>query len=815
MKRNSFCGGEISPGMALRSDMDVYQRSCSRLVNFDVSQTGGITRRRGMASVAPAMDESILLPYKYDEESVYLVELGHHKLIVYSTVDGSAVREFESSSYDYRDLKSVQAVQCNALLIITSPDMPPMQLRMNAADDWTFGVYDFKMPPWYSEDVRDGEAVVTNEGASLYSVAFGDGVPSDEAAAPTAGEMLRVSYYTTQAEAFAKSSALRAGVRIETLVTAASSFAVGDKIAIRTDTSCQYFVCTAAFTGSNSFVEGLASPKNYPDNFLEAEDCAGFDEVEPIYAMTASMNFTKGQKVALQSGYYSLYTCIKAFSSGDFLAGFTSPDDYPDYFINGIAVGNALPCGGDWEFYCSGSWFGSYEVRRCYDSSALEGNWETMGESFSRIGSSTNELITGTEKEEECWLRLFITRSRYMGLNNLESGWPADSCSNRLIVYSYKHDMQLKARSASRYVDVSPVNLPVHGKRTSTLWSWGAFSARYGYPRVAVLHESRLLFAATDSQPQTIWSSRTDDLNNFRVGNEDNGGMLLTMNTSTQAAICWMASRGDVLMIGTEDGEWIVQAPNNGALTPETVRIINYGHHGSAHTPPLMTSERVLYFERGSGRVYEYGFNYDSASYISTDVTIFADHIAREHGGFRSGTILRKPDARAAVAMGDGTLALMTYNAFHNVNAWHLYTTEGSIESVAATSDGQEQDKLFLIVSRPKIGRWIECISASSGYTDADGKDYESVMETCYFSVPETNDKRVHVAPAEFFITTPACPVDSVRVRSSTDEWALPSLPAFVFGWNKLISWGGYSSCPKFGIRVTGSQPFGVLAFQV
>lgn len=88
-------------------------------------------------------------------------------------------------------------------------------------------------------------------------------------------------------------------------------------------------------------------------------------------------------------------------------------------------------------------------------------------------------------------------------------------------------------------------------------------------------------------------------------------------------------------------------------------------------------------------------------------------------------------------------------------------------------------------------------------------------METCYFSVPETNDKRVHVAPAEFFITTPACPVDSVRVRSSTDEWALPSLPAFMFGWNKLISWGGYSSCPKFGIRVTGSQPFGVLAFQV
>lgn len=814
MKRNSFVGGEVSPSMALRCDMDVYARSCSKLVNFDLNQTGGISRRRGMTPIAKAMDDSVLLPYRYDSDDVYLIEIGHSKLIVRSADTNDVVATFEDSSYNYADLNSVRAIQCNALLIITSPDMPPMSLRMNSATSWTFEAFSFKMPPWYSEDARGSNLTVTNEGDDLYSVAFGSGTEAEESAAPTAGEMLRFSYYTTQAEAFAKSSALRAGVTTVTMVASTSSFAAGDKFAIRTDSSCTYFVCKKAFTGSDSFVTGMTSPANYPDNFIEAEDYSGFDDVEPIYAMTKSMSFKKGQKVALQSGYYSLYTCIKAFGADDFIMGSTSPEDYPDHFINGIAVGDALTCGGKWEFYCSGTWFGSYEIRRSYDGAALDGNWQTLGESFSRIGSSTNELVTGDEESEECWVRLFITRSRYMGQDDLESGWPADSCSNRLIVSSYKHNMLLKARSASRFTDVSAVPIDIDGKRSSTLWSWGAFSGRYGYPAIAVLHESRLFFASTTVQPQTIWSSQSDDLDNFRVTSDDNGGMLLTMSTSTQAAICWMASRGDVLMVGTEDGEWVMQSPNEGALTPETVRIVNYGYHGSAHIPALLTQERVLYFERGSGRVYEYGYNYDSASYCSTDLTVFADHIAREHGGFLGGSILRKPDARAAVVMGDGTVAMMTYNAMHNVNAWHIYETEGTVESVAALPDGMNSDKLYLLVTRPKIGRWLECIASDSVYADSDGRDYTSTMETTFFSSPDDNDRKGHTSRAAIYITTTDTPVDNVKLDVGGGYSSI-NLDVFEDGWNEVSAACAWTRVPKIGVQVTGNSGFEMLACQI
>lgn len=44
MKRVAFNGGELSPELALRSDMDVYMRGAQTLENFDVSQMGGIRR---------------------------------------------------------------------------------------------------------------------------------------------------------------------------------------------------------------------------------------------------------------------------------------------------------------------------------------------------------------------------------------------------------------------------------------------------------------------------------------------------------------------------------------------------------------------------------------------------------------------------------------------------------------------------------------------------------------------------------------------------------------------------------------------------
>ena len=95
MKRISFNGGEVSPGIAARPDLDAYHRGASVLENVDVSQTGGVSRRHGMKRVIAALDGSVMVSYVYSASDRYLVEVSPALLRVLS-VDGDVVASLPS-----------------------------------------------------------------------------------------------------------------------------------------------------------------------------------------------------------------------------------------------------------------------------------------------------------------------------------------------------------------------------------------------------------------------------------------------------------------------------------------------------------------------------------------------------------------------------------------------------------------------------------------------------------------------------------------------------------------------------------------------
>lgn len=822
MKRSAFNGGEISPEMALRADMDVYARSCSKLVNFDVSQMGGISRRRGMRRVEAldAGDESAIFPYTYTDEHVYLIEIRQQLLIVRDR-EGAEVERFEREDvpWEYWTPEKTQVLQMNAILLILSPTCPIMQLRLDYMGEWSLERFRFKMPPWNTIDTRETDIRLTPvEREHGYAVEWDESEDANEYWTENM-DILRASYFTQQQEAFEKASLVLQELSVVDGITAASIFAAGTKVAVRGEAELSYWVCSEEWNGNRDFVEGLPLPGNYRDNFIQAEDLTGFDAVEPIYKLSADVGYARGAKLVIESGYWEYFTCVREFTAEDFREGATSPADYPAHFVRGLAVGPAMTSKGTWSFYCSGTWYGSYEVRRCYEGEGLEGQWESRGESFSRIGSPANEQISGNEEEEECWLRLFITRSLYLGGSTPEevaAGYPSDGCSNRLIVESYKHDMLLRCEVFGEevvFLDESPVRIALPGDLITPSWSWQAFSRRYGYPTVALLHESRLVIASTDAQPQTLWFSATDDLNNFGVGELDSSGMLLTMATSTQAGICWACSRGDSIMLGTEGAEWCIKGTDNGPLTAKNVRLVNYGYNGSAHMPALLTSDSVLYVERGSGRVYRYGYSYESNSYTSTDLTVFAPHVAEERGGIVRGTEMRKPDHKAVFVMGDGSLSLMTYNLFHNVNAWHHYETEGRVLAACALPNGNAADKLFLVVER-EGEHWLEVMDGESDYSDAEGLDYTSTMETTAFSDPQGNDGKVPLSCFEMYLAED-CPKSGIEVLAGAKQYTKFSGDAQLRrGWVKLTGKADWTQEPTLGIRCRSNRPLRVLAVQ-
>lgn len=819
VKRISFNGGELSPVLALRADLDAYHRGARALVNWDVSQTGGLRRRRGMLFLADALERSRLVPYVYSNKKgeCFLIEVSDEVLRVLLPESGAELARFDT---EFGEVDSLRWKQINNLLLFTHPACPPSVLKREGGR-WKFEPFDFKILPWRHTGYRDEEILLLGTGDGGYSVVFPDSLPETERSME-AGDVLRASFYTEQEEAFAYRASLLAGVQKFDLLSTASSLAVGARLARRGDMSLAYYVCIKDLD-AGSFVNGLNAPENYPDNFLKAESTDGFENVTPISGLS-ERKYTRNEKIVLLSGYWEYWTCIRSFSgAADYVEGAVSPGDYPGHFIRGLAVGGALPCKGNWEFYCSGGWFGSYEVRRSYDGPGLDREWETRDSSFSRLAAASNTLLTGTESGEECHVRLFLTRSKYVD-SNLNNGFPDDTCSNKLVVSSYKHDLLLKFTETvdsdtgivtdSGWTEVSVLKVPFTGRRGIVDWSWAAFRPAYGFPVLCEVYCQRLVFAGTGEQPQTVWMSKADDLNNFNISTRNDSALALTLSTTAQNGLCWMMAHSSRLLLGTADAEYVLSSGSGAALTGATVRIENHGYVGSSPVPAIMAVDKVLYCERGGGRLYQYGYDFQSDSYVSRDLTVFADHILVRGGGVTGGTILRKPEARAVFTLRDGTLAFMTYNSMHEIHCWHRYETEGKVLSVAALPNGTASDLLFLIVER-EGGHFLEVIREDGPYVDHDRYDYTSLLVTNALTSVDTRVQKTPVATVQVYLAEESL-VNGMEISCDGERWDKldrndRTLPP---GWHNLITSGHWNFETVVGLRVRGDRPLHLLALQ-
>lgn len=361
-------------------------------------------------------------------------------------------------------------------------------------------------------------------------------------------------------------------------------------------------------------------------------------------------------------------------------------------------------------------------------------------------------------------------------------------------------------------VSAVPEGVPPSGE--SLMWSFAAFRGVYGFPSLVDVFQQRLVLAATQAQPQTVWLSKTDDLNSFEVGKQDDSALALTLSTTTQNRICWLMAQSSRLLLGTADAEWAVSG-GQGVMTYANARADSHGFVGSSDVPALMATDKVLYVERGGGRVYQYGYDYESDGFVSRDLTVFADHVLADGGGCRGVAFVRKPEPRAVFVRRDGALALMTYNSMHQVHAWHRYTTEGVFEGVAVLPNGDQADLLFALVER-EDGRFIEVLAPGNEFQDPGGRDFVSVLETNALISLEAAGRRQHSGGVMFFFGSDAL-VDGVEVSIDGTRWdVLDRSPSSFLtrGWHSLVSDGCWNYDSMVGIRVSGNRDFNLLAIQ-
>lgn len=235
------------------------------------------------------------------------------------------------------------------------------------------------------------------------------------------------------------------------------------------------------------------------------------------------------------------------------------------------------------------------------------------------------------------------------------------------------------------------------------------FTTAGNYPQAVSYFEQRKCFAGTDSEPQTVWMTRSGTENDmsYSLPTKDNDRIKFRIAAREVNSIRHVVPLNQLLFL-TSAAEWKVTSVNSDAITPSSVSVEPQSYVGSSRVQPIIVNSTLIYCAGRGGHVREMGYSWQSSGYVTGDLSIRANHL------FDNETIAQMSYSKAPYQViwfisSSGKLLGFTYLPEQEVGAWHHHDTKGSFESCACVSEGNE-DFLYVVVKREINGKTVRFV---------------------------------------------------------------------------------------------------------
>jgi hypothetical protein len=734
----SFNGGELSPKLDARTDLDKYASGCRTLQNAVVEPYGAAVRRAGTQYIASTKDSAKrakLISFRFSTTTSYLLEVGDGYMRFYSSgaqvlIDAAAIAEswVNITGYNvgdyvvrpgplyYRCIVATTAWDVLSLFTNPAPELDPTHWEAVSATPISEVA-----APWSESELFELNTSQINDvvyithpshpphklsriAADIFTLAA-----MDPYYPPLLDENLEAGRMLSLNDA-----------SITTDWLTGTNYEVGD---VR-DEGGLIYICMMAHT-SGVFATDLAAAKWQRYNLLNANfDAfeaghvgsywqlahlreASFVELEitPPDDWVTATNYVVGD-IRRESG--TNYVCLVDHVSGVFATDLGAGN----WEVSSADLtSNTIKIRGDWNVRTYGVWIADILVQRSLDGGAT---WDTIR---SLRGKEDRNVDISGSQDDDALFRVV--------LNDIDPPTTAGATTPRVVIESvdaYIYGLvQILGVINSQNARVRIVDEPLNYDATP-YWSEGAWSDVRGYPRAVTLHEQRLCFGGTTYQPQTVWGSVSGDFENFRRGTLDTDSFVYTLGSTEFNAILWFVSQGR-LLIGTTAGEWSMWSGDQGLpITPTSVKVDQHSAFGSKPgVAGMLVNDLVLFVQRKGRKLREMAYSFDKDGYTSPDLTLLSEHITT--GGIVQMAYQGGEEKSVLWAVtGAGLLIAMTYQRDQNVIAWHRHPTDGVVESVA-TIYGDGDDEVWIVVRRTIAGvdyRYVERINPAVWTAKAD-----------------------------------------------------------------------------------------------
>jgi len=225
------------------------------------------------------------------------------------------------------------------------------------------------------------------------------------------------------------------------------------------------------------------------------------------------------------------------------------------------------------------------------------------------------------------------------------------------------------------------------------------FPSSNNFPGAVSYFEQRRVFAGTNNDPQTIYMTKSGTESNmsFGIPIRDDDRIKFRVAAREANTIRHIVPLTQLLLL-TGSAEWRIASVNSDAITPSSISVKPQSYVGANNAQPVIVNNSMVYAAARGGHVRELGYNWQANGFITGDLSLRAPHL------FDNFTIIDMALAKAPLPIvwmtsSSGKLIGFTYVPEQQVGAWHQHDTDGTFESVASVSEGND-DVVYCVIKR-------------------------------------------------------------------------------------------------------------------
>lgn len=685
VSQRTFAGGELSPSLYARTDVAKYQSAVRTLRNYYVMRHGGATNRGGSKFICEVDDSTKrvrLIPFVFNNEQTYVLEFGNE----YIRVIKNGVQLTEAA-------QAIAGVTQAATAVLT----------YSGADNYANGdeVYISGVVGMTELNGRNFKVANVDTGANTFELNYMDGTAVNSTAfgAYSSGGTVEEVYQISSPYLEADLQEIQFVQSADVITLTHPSYAPRE-LSRTGDTSWTLAVIDgvpeiARGTGLGA-TAGAAGANTYRYQ-MTAVAYETYEESLPATAAGATLT-----SVTLTNPAVGTVTS-HGYSSGDTVFIDTDGSGMPEiagkFFIVNVLTANT---------------FELKDIRgNDVDATAYTAytGGRTISNTVTRITSAaapstTNPHVIQMASPPSNAVEFNVYRENSNGV----FGWIGVSSSNTF--------------RDTGAVDPDPGDTP---PRPSEFFVED--DARY--PSVVGYYQQRRLFAASDSEPEAVWASRTGSFSNFTYSRplQDDDSLSFTLAGSQVNRVKHLIDLGKLVVL-TQGGEWAVQGDAAGTLTPSEINARQYTYNGASSLRPLIIGNTALYVQARGNIVRDLGFDISSDGYRGIDLTVYSNHLVDGYQ-INDWAYAQVPESIVWMVRDDGVLLGLTYVRDQQLLAWHRHDTQGGIiENVCVVPEGNE-DVLYWVVKRTVDGKSVRYIErVGSRFVDEDAVEDQTVLDS-------------------------------------------------------------------------------------